>query len=188
LVACPVRGGDFLAGQLASFSLVLDGGLPSGARRFFLVGKRLATRKPPALKCSFVDHNDVKKPAEAGKTKVGRRKGSMLQRFSERVLNVDDIIPSARETTAPGFGAPVAVWPVQPGDRTRPAPSPSAKGPNNPARPLRPASPPSPGLPSRALPLSAAAAVCAAAFRPASESVDRPPADAGRLLRCRPTQ
>jgi hypothetical protein len=86
-----VCGGDFLAGQLASFSLVLDGGLPSGARRFFLVGKRLATRKPPALKCSFVDHNDVKKPAEAGKTKVGRRRGSMLQRFSERVLNVDDI-------------------------------------------------------------------------------------------------
>ena len=68
LVACPVGGGDFLADQCASLALVLDGGLPSGARRFFLVGKRLAKRKPPALKCSFVDHGVMKKPAEAGKT------------------------------------------------------------------------------------------------------------------------
>jgi hypothetical protein len=63
-----VCAGDFLADQLASLALVLDGGLPCGARRFFLVGKRLAKRKPPALKCSFVDHGFMKKPAEAGKT------------------------------------------------------------------------------------------------------------------------
>ena len=67
LVACPVCAGDFLADQLASRALVLDRGLPGGARTCVLVGKR-PVRKPPALKCSFVNHSVMKKPAEAGKT------------------------------------------------------------------------------------------------------------------------
>ena len=50
LVACQVRSGDFLADQLASLALVLDGGLADGTRKCFLVGKRLAKRQPPALK------------------------------------------------------------------------------------------------------------------------------------------
>ena len=85
LVASPVRGGDLRADRFASFALVLDGGLPGGARSFYGVGKGLAKRKPPALKCSFVDHSAMKKPAEAGKTFVikAERKGLIVALIPE---------------------------------------------------------------------------------------------------------